>query len=182
MKLFILIILFITNIFAISINNEPYQKILDKSNQSIIYLNNIETKKIAYIEFKTRILHIKKYDSKHIPFDLALGWNKMSDLNILKHVKITQSNRWFYWKTRKSIINRNDIESSSSNFHIIPLNKNILNKVQNLKKYDIVIIKGYLVNTFDELNRKFNSSLSRTDIGGGACEVMLITDLKKVEK
>lgn len=72
-----------------------------------------------------------------------------------------------------------------SNNHLIPSNDNIEKLIKKIKENDYIKLKGYLVNaktkkasTMDS----FDSSISRVDTGGGACEVIYVTDITWLEK
>ena len=140
--------------------------------------NNTPIKPIKEIKLKAKILSKKYYSSKIIPVDLALGWQNMSDENVLKKFKITQNNRWYFWETSKFPIPRKDVETQSSNWHIIPANDKIKDIIDMAKEGQIISLKGYLVNVTIEDGSKFISSLTRNDINGGACEVMYVNDIE----
>jgi len=109
----------------------------------------------------------------------------MADLKKLKEnkIEITQSNRFYFWHINSfDKISRQQIEINSANVHISPYNEEIEKQINDLKKDDLIYLEGYLVNILDESNNyRFISSLSRTDTGAGACEVLLVTGVKKYE-
>ena len=55
-----------------------------------------------------------------MPEDLALGWGRMSDSDVLAKIDITQSGRFYYWHVDDFPIPRREIETSSANMHMIP--------------------------------------------------------------
>ena len=47
-----------------------------------------------------RVLHTKRYwtqGGELVPYDVALGWGRMSDQAVLDHLDISQSNRFFFY-------------------------------------------------------------------------------------
>jgi len=55
-----------------------------------------------------------------------------------------------------------------------------LKKIKNLNVNDHIKLIGYLVKVnFD--NGTWESSLTRTDTGNGACEIMYVTDVEVLE-
>jgi hypothetical protein len=132
-----------------------------------------------YLE--ARVLSKRRYRTGHeanlAPFDLALGWGPMSDDTILKDIKITQSNRWYYYKYKfPPPLAKKEIISHSGNMHLIPANLTILNQIKKVRPGQVVELEGYLVSVRAEDGWRWNSSLSRTDTGSGSCEVVWVED------
>jgi hypothetical protein len=114
-----------------------------------------------------------------IPEDLALGWGPMSDNRVLRTLEISQSNRFYYWRaTAATMIGRNDIITHSANTHVIPQNALIARQLARLRPGEIVTLSGELVDGVRNDGRWINTSLVRNDTGAGACEVMLVTDVR----
>jgi hypothetical protein len=67
-----------------------------------------------------------------------------------------------------------------SNNHLITANEDIRRRIAEVQVGDQIIIKGKLVNySEDRWNGRFrNSSLTRSDTGNGACEVLLVEELR----
>ena len=117
------------------------------------------------------------------PVDLAMGWGRMSDEAVLEQLKITQSGRWYYWKTKDQYpIPRREIETHSANMHMIPGNSRVKAKLKRVKKGMVVSITGKLVQVDGEDGWRWVSSTTRQDTGGGACEVIFIEELSIVER
>ena len=115
------------------------------------------------------------------PVDFALGWNEMAKPEVYKQLSITQSNRWYYWRYENNPpIPVNDIASSSANTHLIPANKVVAQKLADIDVDDMVYLKGQLVEVKSADGWKWRSSLSRTDTGNGACELMLVEDVREI--
>ena len=142
-------------------------------------------KPLARFSVDARILHRKIYrydrESKLAPVDLALGWKEMSDQAVLDRLKISQSTR-FYWYQYQlpPPIPREQIVLRSTNVHVIPATPAVASFCKSLRKGDLVHLEGILVEaTGPELNA-WRSSLSRTDSGNGACELMLVEEFAKL--
>ncbi|MDN5646343.1 MAG: hypothetical protein L0G67_13510 [Acinetobacter sp.] len=115
------------------------------------------------------------------PVDFALGWNEMAKPEVYKQLSITQSNRWYYWRYENNPpIPLNDIASSSANTHLIPANKVVAQKLADIDADDMVYLKGQLVEVKSADGWTWRSSLSRTDTGNGACELMLVEDVREI--
>jgi hypothetical protein len=133
---------------------------------------------LADFEITAKILSREKYylgeESNLAPVDLALGWGRMADDNVLKTISISQSNRWYYWETKELPIPQREIETHSANMHMIPKDDRVKSILLNAKKGDIINIKGALVRVDKGDNWHWQSSLSRDDTGDGACEVVFV--------
>lgn len=140
-----------------------------------------EIRPMADFTLKARILSYKYYSSDKeaelSPVDLALGWGPMSQSKVLDKIDISQRNRWYFWSTENFPIPRNEIEINSANMHIIPGNEDISKRLENVKRGQIVELKGHLVECIQD-GWRWKSSLTRNDTGGGACEVLFVEALQ----
>jgi hypothetical protein len=140
---------------------------------------------IADFSLTARILSYKRYssdeESQLSPLDLALGWGRMSDASILKNISISQSRRFYYWKTPAFPIPRKEIEHCSANMHLIPANDKVKAAMRRVGRGKIVKIDGILVNVARRDGWKWISSRTRRDVGYGACEVIFVKVLEVIE-
>ena len=140
---------------------------------------------LATFELRAKVLGKEKYrydrESDLAPYDLALGWGRMSDQSVVDHLDISQRTRWYFWKTEAYPIPRKEIESSSSNMHIIPANEQVEDELDDLLVGEIIQLEGYLVAVNADDGWKWKSSLSRKDTGGGACEVVWVEKLLRLK-
>ena len=147
----------------------PYQTVNHQAFRIILKAN---------FDIEARVLATERYwlgeSAELVPVDLALGWKKMSRTEVLKDIAISQYGRWYIWKVKGPLpVSRKDIEQNSANMHIIPATSGVRDVLLSLKKDQLVHISGFLVNAVDPSgNVIFNSSLTRSDTGAGACEVI----------
>ena len=139
----------------------------------------------ATYQITARILHVERYRFDRlaalIPEDFALGWGPMSDSRILKSMEITQSDRFYFWRSPADFpVARQIIVSHSANTHIIPENALIAKQLSRLRRGEVVTLTGLLVDGARDDGAWIKTSLVRTDTGAGACEVMLVRDLQRV--
>lgn len=66
---------------------------------------------------------------------------------------------------------------SSANWHIIPSGPSTRKKLMAIDEGDEVHLKGWLVEAVSQNGQVSRSSLSRTDAGDGACEIIWVTDI-----
>ncbi|MET0091248.1 MAG: hypothetical protein ABW068_14740 [Candidatus Thiodiazotropha sp.] len=137
---------------------------------------------LARFDIKAKILSKKYYslgrESDLSPIDLALGWGKMSDESVLQTIRISQSNRYFHWRVDEFPIPRKEIETHASNMHIIPSDATTEAAIKQSRIGEIVQFSGYLVKVDTQDGWHWSSSLSRSDTGNGACELVWVEDFR----
>ncbi len=111
------------------------------------------------------------------PIDLALGWGPMSDSGVLSQIRISQSNRFYYWHVDQFPIPREAIETNSANMHMIPADDAIEAQLKDVHVGQLVRIEGYLVQANAKDGFYWKSSLTRQDTGAGACELVFVKKL-----
>jgi len=141
---------------------------------------------VAKFRIKARVLAKEKYyidrGSNLSPIDLALGWGNMSDESILEKIKISQSGRFYRWQVKSFPIPRREIETHSANMHLIPASDSVKSDIARVREGDIIDITGSLVNAIsNEDGWEWKSSLTRTDTGNGACELIWVESLEVVD-
>jgi len=140
--------------------------------------------KRARYRVAARVLSRERYywgwRSQLSPLDLALGWGFMSDARVDRFIEWRQSSRWyFYTFSASSPYRSEDIRSESSNVHVVPGSSNLRRALLAVEAGDTVELTGALIyaRRAHEATVEWLSSLSRTDTGGGACELMLVERL-----
>ena len=121
---------------------------------------------------------LKRFMADLVPEDLALGWGPMSDNRILKTMDIAQSARFLTWHVRPDTpVSRDTIITHSANTHVIPADRSIQKQLAGVRVGEVVRLTGTLVDATRDDGAQIRTSLTRTDTGAGACEVMLVTDV-----
>ncbi len=130
---------------------------------------------------EARVLSVERYrfdrESQLAPVDLALGWGPMSDSAILADIDISQGGRFYHWHVDHFPIPRREIETHSANMHMIPATSTIERMLKSIRRGQLVKLAGYLVEARASDGWTWRSSLTREDVGAGACELILVTDL-----
>jgi hypothetical protein len=156
---------------------------VDVANGETLHMGRWTLTVRATYQVTARVLSREQYHfdalSDLIPEDLALGWGPMSDNRVLRTIDISQSNRFYYWHTTaKTLIARDTIIAHSANTHVIPQNSLIARQLSRLRPGEVVTLSGELVDGVRSDGRWIKTSMVRTDTGAGACEVMLVTDVR----
>ena len=130
-----------------------------------------------------RILRRENYhygvEAQFSPVDFAVGWGDMAKPEIYSQIQISQSNRWYRWRTESEPpIPGHAIESQSANMHIIPANEDVAKTLKQVSADDVVYLKGALVEIEMDNGWRWRSSLSREDTGAGACELMRVDQVR----
>jgi hypothetical protein len=140
---------------------------------------------LAQFEMRGRVLSTSHYyfdtESSLAPVDLALGWGRMSDTSVIEELSIAQGRRYYMWRQRSGHalpIPPDEIISHSANMHMIPANGEIEKKLEDVRKGHVVELKGFLVMVTKPGGWRWKSSLSRTDTGMGACELVWVEALR----
>ncbi|MFN8012667.1 MAG: hypothetical protein U0P81_14955 [Holophagaceae bacterium] len=133
---------------------------------------------LASFEIHARVLSTERYrfdpPSVLSPVDFALGWGPMSDSRVLERLTIVQDNRWFHWAARELPIPESQIISHAANMHMIPADAAVRAALLDVREGEVVRLRGKLVRAESPEGFGWVSSLSRTDTGDGACEVVWV--------
>jgi hypothetical protein len=161
----------------------PEQRLLDGG--AAIERGNFRLRPRAQFSATVRILRREDYSldriSPLVPTDFAVGWGPMSDSRVLADVEISQGNRFYFWRTENWPIDRGDIESHSANWHVIPENAAVGRVLGRLRSGSLVELSGRLVD-IEGNEGGMRTSLSRTDTGAGACEILLASSARELEQ
>jgi hypothetical protein len=166
---------------GVLISSDPQQLDLIGETSPIEY-RGFHLQPLAHFALDARLLHRKIYrwdrQAALVPVDLALGWGPMSDQRVLDQLRITQSMR-FYWYEYKMPppIPPDQIISHSTNLHVIPATPAIASRCKSLRTGSLIRLGGELVEATAPAIGTWRSSLSRTDTGNGACELMWVKEL-----
>jgi hypothetical protein len=137
-----------------------------------------------------RVFSINKTDQL-FPYDLCLIWgsNVKNRVHQDRSVQFAQDCRWCTVQWRGQVaFDFNGL----ANTHLLLKEKQPRRLIKSLVVGDQVMLKGKLVNVKARLTGKggaydpneftWNTSLSRTDQGAGACEVMFVEDVQILRK
>ena len=119
-------------------------------------------------------------DATLAPLDLALGWGPMSEAALINGLQISQGQRWFEWSCRgPAPLPPAEISRHSANMHLIPADPAVRSAVLAVRRHDLVEFSGFLVEVRGPDGWHWRSSLSRSDTGAGACEVVWVEQLER---
>jgi hypothetical protein len=161
---------------------DPVQRLVDSA--PIIERGEFRLRPRADFDATVRVLRREDYTlgslASLVPTDFAVGWGRMSDSSVLAGIEISQGNRFYYWRTEQWPINRGEIESHSANWHVIPENEAVRRTLGRLRAGSVVELHGRLVD-IEGQEGGMRTSLSRSDTGAGACEILLASSARVLE-
>ena len=137
----------------------------------------------ARYDITARILSREDYSfdelSDLVPEDLALGWGPMSDNRILREFEITQGARFYSWTPKQALpIPRQEVIEHSANTHLIPADAVVRHQLKLLRVGQVVHLAGFLVDGARDDGASIRTSLTRSDSGPGACEILLVEEVE----
>lgn len=137
---------------------------------------------LARLSLHGRVLLVSRYrlgrEAALAPYDLGVGWQRMSDSAVLKGLSLSQSARFLHWRWRDAPpIPEAEITRSAANIHLIPANRHVASRIAALRPGQIVSLQGRLVEASRTDGWHWRSSLSRSDSGTGACELMYVESI-----
>ena len=147
---------------------------------------DLEIKPLAHYEVRGIVLSETHYwidDSAPLsPVDLCIAWGGIAEPKIFRQLSVSQSYRWCSWTYRESFPYDNGyINRNMANTHLIPATPALASAAGRVRSGDWIEIEGELVEIRGTLKGRdfsWQSSLSREDEGGGACEVLYLTRLQ----
>jgi hypothetical protein len=136
---------------------------------------------LARFDIKAKVLSRENYrlgrEAELSTTDFMLGWGRMSDETVLADIEISQANRFAFWRVREFPIPQREIETSAGNMHLIAADAGIARQIADVRRGQVVRMRGYLVRVDAADGWRWASSLSRDDRGAGACELFWVEQL-----
>jgi hypothetical protein len=168
---------------GLSLHSAPIQRELDWSHGPLV-MGEFQLSPLADFQIEARVLGRRDYrtgvEAQLSPMDLALGWGRMADPEVLSSIRISQSGRFYRWRVEEFPIPRREIERSSANMHLIPVDADVARTLGRISRDDHVRLAGYLVNVDRADGWRWRTSLTRDDTGHGACEIVLVTRVERL--
>jgi hypothetical protein len=137
---------------------------------------------LADYHFDARLLSLVWYHSdggaKYSPVDLGIAWGKMSDSANIDALHWTHGGRFLnYAYSQGPPLPQPEMQRSIANMHVLPANASILKAISRFRPGQRIAGTGLLVKLTGADGYTWVSSLSREDSGGGACELIYLTEV-----
>lgn len=174
--------LLLTQVVDQSVQGEPVQ--LDIQDAPVLDWSGIELRPRALFGMESRVLGTRRYrfgqETDVSNIDVAFGWGRMADPEIVSQLSISQSGRFYFWRARELPIPAAEIVRSSANMHMIAANDGVRRELKRLKEGDQVRLHGVLVDVHWRNGGYWRTSLTREDSGAGACEIVWVHHLERL--
>jgi hypothetical protein len=133
-------------------------------------------KALAEFDVTGRVLLLERFSSGReaelSPQDLSLGWGEMSNGAYLSQIKLAHVDRYYQWEIVGEVPDKAVIIPNSANMHFIPANEGVASILKSVRVQDLIRARGYLVSVQASDGWSWSSSLTRSDTGSGACELV----------
>jgi hypothetical protein len=140
-----------------------------------------EIEALARFDMDARVLSLQYYSTDReadlSPVDAVMGWGPMSRADIVNEFSIQQERRWCYWEAAEPTVTAEEVITNSANMHLIPADDTVLRTLGALRQFDIVRVRGYLVEVRANDGWTWTSSLTRNDTGNRSCEIVWVEQL-----
>lgn len=118
-------------------------------------------------------------------FDFGMVYGPLLGVDVFECMKFRNDGRRFlHYEYPLSLANklggRDVVLDSVSNNHMVHADEHVLKLLRNVKEGDYIKIEGYLVYLYysnEDGRGEWTSSLTRTDRGDGACEVIYVKNI-----
>ncbi len=168
---------------SVGINIAPKDPVqVNRSGLQPFSVGGYQITPAAEFSLEARVLSTEKYhmgrEADLSPIDLALGWGPMSDSAVLNRLKISQGNRFYFYRwSDQPPIPPSDIVEHSANMHMIPADDEIKKRLGQVREGQVIALSGYLVRAQSADGWHWNSSMTRSDSGDGACELVWVKSI-----
>jgi len=164
--------------------NEPLQSPVDDRLPAFRFRDATVTP-LAGFSLQARVLSREGYSmdagAAFSPVDLALGWGPMAAPGMAEALQVSQGGRFYRyrWDGNGPPLPPQVIIQSSANMHMVPADDNIARALDAIEDEDMVRIHGWLVRIERDGGWRWQSSLTREDSGGGACELIYVCAVER---
>lgn len=112
------------------------------------------------------------------PIDLTFAWGEMSNQAVIDKINFSHPGRFYKWYTDdEPPLPKRTINDNVANMHLVPADDEILRELKSVVEGDIVELGGYLIRADIPDGWHWVSSLTRTDSGAGACEIIWVEEV-----
>ena len=166
---------------GVLVEDDPRQT--DFEGAAPIELDGFQLLPRARFSAQVRVLSHERYRHDDLaevsPIDFAVGWGPMSDSAVIDQLEISQSNRFYYWSyDDQPPIDEREVIIHSANWHLVPASDPVLEALEDVRAGEIVELAGFLIDIRNSNGQLMSTSLRRDDSGAGACEVLLVENIK----
>ena len=165
------------------ISGEPAQGADDDSKQWNIRGFNVQS--MATYDIRCRVIMKDEYYTQSVaklsPLDFTVTWGSDSDQTFIDEVQWSHSDRYasYEWGPQFDLTTDYFL-SHVANMHLIPRDDCVETQLRGIRLGSFIEMKGYLVRVLFPGGTSWKSSMSRTDVGDGSCELMVVDSVEPI--
>lgn len=133
---------------------------------------------LARFELVGRVLLTSRYyfdtESQIAPIDILFGWGPLSDQRVLDTLTLRMGYRSYQWRATELLLPYREINRHMANMHLMPADDSVLRTLRSAEPGQVLRIRGSLIEATREDGWRWRSSLTRSDAGRGACELVWV--------
>jgi len=114
--------------------------------------------------------------------DICVVWGENIKQEVYKYIKFKSTSFVCTFQTRNMDAWSKFKANCLSNNHLLASEKSIQKQIMAVERGDQVYLKGYLASYERGKEFKRGTSITREDVGNGACETIFVTDFKILKK
>lgn len=137
---------------------------------------------LAEFEMTGRVLIAERYwsgrEADLSPVDLTMAWCEASDTSLLEKIDFYKLERYYRYEWNDPSVDKNVLRENTANMHMIPATDSVSTLLKSVKREDLVHLRGYLIEARATDGWQWRSSLTRSDQGNGACEVIWVENIR----
>jgi len=165
---------------TVELPDEPAQTLVERS---AFDFKGFRVEPVATFDITALVLSTRRYrlgrESQLSPYDIGVAWGPMADRSMREPLTFRQSGRFLRYRYREALpYPQSAIDHHIANIHAIPPDRSISRDLRRLRPGRVVRLQGYLVNVSAADGWYWRTSLTRTDTGGGACELMWVESVE----
>lgn len=170
---------------GMKIDDEPVQEEL--AEPRVTAFEGYELIPKATYRVRARILSRERYrwgrESDLSSYDLALGWGVMSDQRVIDALEIRQgTRRYTYAWSGDEPAHPSALARQSANHHIIAGSPDVNEVIEDTPVGGALELEGDLVVVEAPDGWRWATSLSRMDVGDGACEIFHVKRARRLSR
>jgi hypothetical protein len=171
---------------AVDVSGEPQQAPLEAPPRPIVVRRHgrlAVLEPVASYTIAAQVVAARAYYTDALsvvsPLDLSLIWGPVLAPRVREHLHFGHFDRHGTYRWRgEPPLSPDVLASHFSNNHLIPASRRVRAALLSVDEGDTVRLSGWLVNVSvtggDEGSGEMNSSLTRSDTGDGACEILYV--------
>lgn len=159
---------------------EPTMELLEQAEPIALTRGHTTVRLVPRARYSTKAWVVAVDDdfsdpnAEVMPLDVGLAWGVSGDPALLGQISFHLKRRYLSarWDTRLPIPS-NEVMNHISNHHLIPKNDADERLLKRARPGDLLTLEGFLVDV-DGTRLPQRTSLTRDDVGNGACEILLV--------